>query len=239
MKILVLGHNGMLGSMVKKYFSHLNFQIETINSRFPSEDFTSQIESFDGDFIVNCIGAIPQRTQNFSINTDLPIFLEEHSPCKIIHPGTDCEMDDDDYGVSKKIASDFILTQGTKTKILKSSIIGPEQGTHYGLMEWFLAQEGEIFGYTQAIWNGNTTLEWAKQCYKLMTEWDDYSILNVLEGQPISKYDMLLLFKEFYNKEITITPKELGKNKCLKGDISTKSLKKQLEELKEFNIFIS
>jgi nucleoside-diphosphate-sugar epimerase len=237
MKILVLGHTGMLGSMVKKYFTYLGFQIETINSRFLKDNFISSIENFDGDFIINCIGAIPQRTNNFSINSDLPIFLETHSPCRIIHPGTDCEMDIDDYGISKKAASDYILSYGTKTKILKSSIIGPEQETHYGLMEWFLAQEGEIFGYTQAIWNGNTTLEWAKQCYELITKWDDYEILTILEGQPISKYDMLLLFKTFYNKNITIIPKDLGKNKCLKGNINTKSLKEQLEELKEFNTF--
>jgi dTDP-4-dehydrorhamnose reductase len=237
MKILVLGHTGMLGSMVKKYFTYLGFQIETINSRFLKDDFISSIENFNGDFIINCIGAIPQRTNNFSINTDLPIFLETHSPCKIIHPGTDCEMDVDDYGISKKAASDYILSHGTKTKILKSSIIGPEQGTHYGLMEWFLAQEGEIFGYTQAIWNGNTTLEWTKQCYELITKWDDYETLTILEGQPISKYDILLLFKTFYNKNITIIPKDLGKNKCLKGNINTKSLKEQLEELKEFNTF--
>jgi hypothetical protein len=59
--------------------------------------------------------------------------------------------------------------------------------------------------------------------------------LNILEGECLSKFDMLHLFAEFYNKtDLTIEPIELGKNKCLAGNIKTKPFKDQLIELKEF-----
>ena len=51
------------------------------------------------------------------------MLLEENTNCKIIHPSTDCEMDNDDYGLSKKKAADYIKNKGTKTKMLQTSII--------------------------------------------------------------------------------------------------------------------
>ena len=234
MKILVLGHTGMLGHMVKMYFERQNFQVLHLQSRFGEKYFEDSVKAFDGDYIINCIGAIPQRTNDFKINTDLPIWLSNNAPCKVIHPATDCEMDNDAYGTSKRLANEYIQLYSTNTKALKTSIIGPENGTHFGLMEWFLAQEGEVNGWTQAIWNGNTTLEWAKQCHTLMENWNVYSKHTTLEGKPISKFDMLNLFNSFYNKNLTIKPINMGKNKCLVGEVKTNSLKEQLEELKEF-----
>ncbi len=234
MNILILGHNGMLGSMLVEYFTRQGFDVSTLSLRFDDAEFTNQVSNFKGDFILNCIGAIPQRTSDFKINTDLPIWLSNNAPCRVIHPGTDCESDPDSYGNSKRLASEYLVMYSKNTKILKTSIIGPERGTHFGLMEWFLNQTGTVSGYTNAIWNGNTTLEWAKQCHKLISDWESYQVQTTLEGEPISKYDMLNLFKDFYNKDVVVEPVHQGKNKCLKGDIKTQSLKQQLKELKDF-----
>ena len=122
MKVLVLGHKGMLGHMVVKYLTDNNIDVVTTNVRWPESPFKLGIKL---DYVINCIGAIPQRTDNFDINWHLPIWLDLHSPCKVIHPGTDCEMDDDEYGISKRIASNYIINSGNQTKILKTSIIGP------------------------------------------------------------------------------------------------------------------
>jgi nucleoside-diphosphate-sugar epimerase len=233
-KILVLGHNGMLGHSTVEYFKRKNFEVSTTNHRFPSENFKKDILDFNGDFIINCIGAIPQRTNLFKINTDLPIWLSNNSECKIIHPGTDCESDNDEYGISKRLASEYINLYSRNTKILKTSIIGPEMNSNYGLLEWFLSQDKTIFGFTEAIWNGNTTLEWSKQAHQLMINWYYYKPITILEGQPISKYEMLNLFKKIYNKNINILPQKKGLDKCLKGDIKTKSLEEQLIELDSF-----
>ena len=121
------------------------------------------------------------------------------------------------------------------TKIIKTSIFGPELKTKASLMEWFLSQEGEINGYSEYYWNGNTTLTWAQYCLYLMFNWDELPIENILEGECVSKYNLLLLLKEVYNKDITINPIDSPLfNKCLKGTIKTLPLKEQIIALKEF-----
>ena len=145
MKVLVLGHKGMLGHMVTKYLLDNDVEVITTSARWPKSPFKLGVRL---DYVINCIGAIPQRTDTFDINWQLPIWLDLHSPCKVIHPGTDCEMDGDDYGKSKRVASDYLKSYGSKTKILKTSIIGPEINGNASLLEWFLSQNNEVFGYT-------------------------------------------------------------------------------------------
>ena len=230
--VLILGHKGMLGHMVSKLLIYKGVEVITINDRWSGLGFKNTIKDFDGEYIINCVGAIHQKTKQFDINWELPQWLDENVNCKIIHPGTDCEMDNDNYGLSKKKASDFILKHGQNTKILKASIIGPELNSNFSLLEWFLSQEKEVFGYTKAIWNGVTTYEWAKQCLELINNWDTYKSLTTLSSDPISKYELLNTIKDVYNKDINIIPKELGKDKTLIGDIKTGNIKKQIIELK-------
>jgi dTDP-4-dehydrorhamnose reductase len=233
MNILILGHKGMLGHMTKFVLENKGEIVTTTDSKFSSEEFKNFILSYDGDYIINCIGAIPQKTKTFDINYELPIWLDNNALCNVIHPGTDCEMDEDDYGLSKKRASDFLKSEGRKTKILKSSIIGPELNSKYSLMDWFLNSTGTVFGYSKAMWNGNTTLEWANQCYDLMKNWENYEKETILEGECLSKYDLLKKIKSVFSKEISILAKEEVKcNKCLRGLIKTKNILDQLEELK-------
>ena len=234
-KVIILGHKGMLGHMVFKAFHTLEhsrkLEVKTINKRFPKWD-KSMFK--DIDFVVNCIGAIPQKTEKFDINWKIPKWLETNTNCKIIHPSTDCEMDNDDYGLSKKKAADYIKSKGTKTKMLQTSIIGPEIDSNDSLLEWFLSQKGEVFGYTKAMWNGNTTLEWSKHCLDLILNWDTFKTHSILASNTVSKFDLLNLFKKVYDKnDIIIKEKELGKDKTLVADIRTKSIEKQLWELKD------
>lgn len=234
MDILILGHNGMLGHMVTKYLSNYA-NIITINHRWPSKEFKTAILDSNADVLINCIGAIPQRTKNFEINWKLPIWLDQNFKGRVIHPGTDCEMDNDDYGVSKATAADWIINYGERTKIIKTSIIGPELKGNASLMDWFLSQKGEVFGYTKAKWNGNTTLEWAKQCYKLIHNWANYPTENILVTPCISKYELLNVIKKVFDKDINIIPQDKGKNKCLVGEpLRCPDIEEQLNELKNY-----
>ena len=91
---------------------------------------------------------------------------------------------------------------------LRTSIIGPEirkQGE--GLFHWFMTQEGIVQGYKNVIWSGVTTFELAK-----IIKW---SIDNKLTGlhhvtnnSSINKYELLLLFQEYTQKQIKIIPYE-------------------------------
>ena len=51
MKILILGHKGMLGHMVYKYFNeNTSCEILTIDSRWPNEDFVRNILNYERIF---------------------------------------------------------------------------------------------------------------------------------------------------------------------------------------------
>ena len=241
MKVLVLGHTGMLGHMVDKYLSTKdNCEIVTTDLRWPTQEFRNFVVSFDGDYIVNCIGAIHQRTDDFKVNTDLPIWLESiiNKSFKIIHPGTDCEMDDDEYGISKRKAANHLLDLGKDTTIIKTSIIGPELNTKASLLEWFLNVEDDtINGYSEYYWNGNTTLQWSKICYKIMCDYYRYDTLNIPTSKCISKCNLLEIMKDVFKKKITIKKDPSVKfNKCLTVtyDMPEIDIKTQLKELKEF-----
>lgn len=235
MNILILGHNGMLGHMVMSYFDKQNFNISTTNLRFPNEEFKQFVSSYTGDYIINCIGAIPQKTKQFECNTDLPIWLDSNLTCKIIHPGTDCEIDNDPYGISKRNASDYIKHTGKNTKILKASIIGPELNSKFSLMEWFLNSDSPVTGYTDALWNGVTTYEWVKQCEQLMLNWQYYNTETIISSICISKYELLSIIKEVFNKKIEISKMTgVGINKCQTGSINAKDIQSQLIELKKY-----
>ena len=198
--ILILGHKGMLGHMVYKVLSD-SYEIKTINERFPNWNK----ELFDGiDLIINCIGAIPQKTEEFDINWQIPLWLDKNTDCNIIHPATDCEIDDSSYGISKKQASNYIKDHCKTTKIIQTSIIGPELNSNYSLLEWFLSQRGEVNGYTEAIWNGVTTLEWAKQCKVVIDNWDSTPILTILYSNKVSKFNLLVIIQQLYNKKDVI-----------------------------------
>jgi dTDP-4-dehydrorhamnose reductase len=236
-RVLVLGHKGMLGHMVLKYLRSKDISVETTDHRWPSEEFKNSITDFDGNFIINCIGAIHQKTNSFDVNWELPIFLDFYSKSKIIHPGTDCEMDNDPYGESKKIARDFIVNTSHRTKSLKTSIIGPEKNSNSSLMEWFLSNEDNstVYGYTEFYWNGNTTLTWSEEAYKMIESWDSFEKETIISSECITKKEILDSINEVFNRNIDIQKKsDIRMNKCLNGSIRTPHIKVQLERLKEF-----
>lgn len=235
MKILILGHNGLLGNMVFKYFKSKNYEIITTDLRWPNEEFKKFILESNVDFIINCIGIIPQKKPKDElyelVNHQLPIWLDNLN-INIIHPDTD-EPADTPYGIAKENARKNI---GKNTKIIKSSIIGFEKGTNFSFLEWFLNSENKVNGYTNQYWNGITTLEWAKYAEKMLLNWNDFDNVTVLSNPECqSKYNILLLFKKVFNKDIEIisTESTISKNNCMNGEL-TKKLEDQLIEMKVF-----
>lgn len=237
MKILVLGSNGMLGNMVKKYLEQF-FEIETIIYRWPSNYFRTAIINSNSNFLINCVGAIPQRTKNFDINWELPIWLDANFKGNIVHPGTDCEMDDDEYGLSKRKAANWIIKNSTKTKIIKASIIGPEINGSVSMLNWFLSNEdySEVNGYSNHKWNGVTTFHWAKFCKKMIESWSEYAKRTVLGSDCLSKYEMCKIFNKVYGRNIIVNSfeTEQATNKCLEYDIKLEHIETQLTEMLDF-----
>lgn len=236
MKILILGHNGLLGNMVYKYFKSKNYELITTDLRWPTEEFKTFVIDQQLDFIINCIGMIPQRKPNDElydlINYQLPVWLDSIN-IKIIHPDTD-ESDDTIYGLSKRMARESI---SKNTKIIKTSIIGFEKNTKFSFLDWFLNSEGSVNGFTNQFWNGNTTLEWSKWAEKIILNWVYFKNVTTLSNPDcLSKYNILVYIKYIFNKDIKIIPIEssLGKDNCMIGDYVTDKLVDQIIEMKNF-----
>ena len=236
MKILVLGHNGMLGNMVLTYlFFKYKDDIITTSLRWDTPEFRRFVLESKVEYIINCIGAIPQRNYNdYSINYDLPLWLDSLG-IKIIHPDTDI-LDETEYSKSKEKAKGECINN---TKFIKTSIIGFERNTKYSLLEWFLnlPEGSEINGYINCLWNGNTTLEWVQWADKIMNNWEGFKHITTIANPDChNKYQLLLLFKFIFEKDVKIIPHESDKsfNNCLDPDYYTKEITTQLIEMKKF-----
>jgi len=183
------------------------------------------LKTIKPDIVINTAGilnndASERLKESIYINSLLPHKLANYGEqlgFKLIHISTDCvfsglkgnyvECDIKDgtsvYAITKNLGE--VIDQ--KHLTIRTSIIGPElrkQGI--GLFHWFMKQSGTIQGYQEVFWNGVTTIELAKAILWIIQ--NNISGLVHLTGKNrISKYDLLLLFKEVFNREnIEISP---------------------------------
>jgi len=195
-KIILLGRSGMLGQMVEHFFAESGFTVCSIDERYEfanSEPITRAVSNAGAGYVVNCIGAIPQRTLSdhdyFLTNTLLPIdLLNALGPGQfLIHPSTDCVFDgsyhrknrtchpmtaNDSYGKSKRLA-EIVLKEDPRAFVIRTSVIGPDRRRDgLGLLHWFLSHNSRdrIEGYTNHFWNGITTLQWCKILKNVITQ---------------------------------------------------------------------
>ena len=82
-------------------------------------------------------------------------------------------------------------TNNKNTKMIRTSIIGPELKSKSCTFEWFMNSKSKIYGWNKNYWNGITTLEWSKMCYDMMLNWNSYKVLNTPFIKCISKYELL------------------------------------------------
>lgn len=240
MKVLVLGHRGMLGHVVERRFLELGCETENVSSRWPTEEFKRVILKSDAQFCVNAIGRIPQKTHDFTANAKLPIWLDRNFPgVGVVHPSSDCEWDDSEYGRSKKTASDWIDAHAEKTKRVLTSIVGFEQGGNSSLLGWFLSNpKGSVVsGYTNHFWNGITTLTWANFVYGLMEKWSPAPKVSALcSASCVSKFELLGHFNAVFHAELSVQPKAHGESadKCLSHAVELGPIEEMLEEMKNW-----
>ncbi len=159
---------------------------------------------------------IPRMIQ---INSVFPHLLAklcgEHS-AKLIQISTDCvfsggkgNYSEDDltddltfYGRSKALGE---VTYGGHLTI-RTSAIGRELETKYGLVEWFLSENYSCFGYEKAIFTGLTARYLAHVISKHVLPCQSLSGLYHLSVNPINKFDLLSKLAKFYKKDINIIP---------------------------------
>lgn len=182
------------------------------------------IESIRPDVVVNCIGVINKLVEKAGqdattrLNAELP--HEIYRICKpkgirLIHISTDCVFSgkkgnykDDDpsdaedlYGKTKYLGE----VNGEGALTLRTSIIGRELNSSYGLLEWLISNRGgQVQGWTNAIFSGFPTLHLSRIIADVITNHPDLSGLFNVSSEPITKYDLLSLINNALGLNIVI-----------------------------------
>ena len=198
------------------------------------------IDEGNFDAVINCIGLLNQfaeqnKAMAVLLNGYLPHYLTEitkDTKTKVIHMSTDCVFAGNDgpyyedtlpngatfYDRSKAMGE--INTE--KDLTFRNSIVGPDiKPSGIGLFNWFMKQEGEVGGYTGAIWTGVTTYTLAKAMEQALKE-NLTGLYNLVNNESISKYELLILFNKFFRKNRV----KINTNNSLQLDKSLKSKRK-------------
>ena len=211
------------------------------------------------DAVINCIGLLNQfaeqnKAMAVLLNGYLPHYLTEitkYTKTKVIHMSTDCVFAGNDgpyyedtfpngatfYDRSKAMGE--INTE--KDLNFRNSIVGPDiKPSGIGLFNWFMKQEGEVGGYTGAIWTGVTTYTLAKAMEQALKE-NLTGLYNLVNNDSINKYDLLGLFNKYFRAgEVKINPNDkLQLDKTLRRkreDFSfvVPSYEQQVKEMREW-----
>lgn len=179
------------------------------------------------DAVINAIGILNQKAEDNKstavlLNSYLPHFLSDTTKdmkTKIIHMSTDCVFSGKTGGYSETSFRDGETfydrskalgeLENNKNLTFRNSIIGPDMSEKgIGLFNWFMKQEGQINGFTKAIWTGVTTLTLAKAMEQALKE-NVTGLYNLVNNEIISKYELLKLFNKYMkDNEIEILPSD-------------------------------
>lgn len=143
MKVAVLGHNGMLGSVVARYFAEQGAEVATTDLRwFPTMPSVLVDWAAGHHLVVNCI------RQGFLENALLPLVLGES--CRLIQPGSDAVFEATPYATQKRIA------ERANGLVIRAGLIDVDNQPETAYANWYA--------------NPVTPLEWAERAWKWRNE---------------------------------------------------------------------
>ena len=177
------------------------------------------------DVVINCVGLVKQLSNAedplvaVPINTLLPHRLArmcEVAGARLVHVSTDCvfsgkqgnyaESDladaQDVYGRSKLLGE----VDYPHAVTLRTSIIGHELRSAHGLIDWFLSQQAQVKGYTEAVFSGLPTCELARVVRDFVIPHASLRGVYHVAAEPISKHDLLQIVSREYGKNLQIEP---------------------------------
>ena len=211
---------------VKKFFSpKVAGNIITGIDVESADMLTRLFSKVQPDVVINCVGLVKQLAEAdepllaLPINSLLPHRLGclcEMARARLIHFSTDCvfsgkkgsylENDVPDamdlYGRSKLLGE----VDYPHAITLRTSLIGHELNGTRSLLNWFLAQEGSVRGYTKAIFSGLPAVEIARVIEEYVLPHPELHGVYHLSADPISKHDLLSIVKDVYSKQVEIIP---------------------------------
>lgn len=176
------------------------------------------------DVVINCIGLTKHHQTSevpllaIPLNSLLPHRMAQLCSlisARFIHISTDCvfsgsqgsyseksEADAQDlYGKSKLLGE---VVHDSHALTLRTSTIGHELNTSYGLLEWFLGQKGSCSGFNKAIFSGLPNIVLAEVIRDYVIPNANLHGLYHVGAKPIGKYELLQLIAKEYQKSIDI-----------------------------------
>jgi dTDP-4-dehydrorhamnose reductase len=229
-RAFVLGHEGMLGHVVSRWLSENGWHVSTSSSRYVPEvasTLLDEVVASSCDAVVNCIGTTTGRAESaqlFAANALLPQHLAARlGPNRLlVHASTDgvftgdrapyraTDRPDalDPYGLSKRLGE--LAIEFGSVVVLRSSIVGPDRLEPRSLMSWLLSRQGEVTGYTDHVWNGITTLEWARLCAAACEGRLAPGLHQPACASPVSKYELLRIMTDVYEREVSVMRGQSG-----------------------------
>lgn len=179
------------------------------------------------NFIINCAGFVSQpqilkdQLSAINVNAQLPHRLAlicQNSGAKFIQISSDVVFDgkkgmyaeQDEVNVSDLYGATKLLGEVAYTNCvtIRTSIIGHKIIGKSGLVEWFLSQTVKVRGYTKAIYSGFPTIELAEIISDYILPNDNLCGVYHVSSDPISKYELLRLIADRYEKKIKIEPSD-------------------------------
>jgi dTDP-4-dehydrorhamnose reductase len=177
------------------------------------------------DMVINCVGLVKQLAEAddplfaLPINSLLPHRLGrlcELARARLVHFSTDCVFSGKKGGYVENDVPDAMDLYGRSKLLgevdyphaitLRTSLIGHELNGARSLVNWFLAQEGIVRGFTKAIFSGLPTVEIARVIEEYVLPHPELRGVYHLSANPISKHDLLSMVKDVYGKQIEIIP---------------------------------
>ena len=208
-------------------FSRSNFEYcNNITGDITDFDFLRKVvEEGNYDAVINAIGILNDNAEGnkplaILLNSYLPHYLSDitkNMKTRVIQMSTDCVFSGRTGGYTETSFRDGETfydrskalgeLENNKDLTFRNSIIGPDRNRNgIGLFNWFMKQEGQINGFTKAIWTGVTTLTLAKAMEKSLEE-NLTGLYNLVNNEKINKFDLLKLFnKHMKNDRIIILP---------------------------------
>jgi len=182
------------------------------------------IEDGNYDAIINAVGILNKDAEDNKsvavlLNSYLPHYLSEVTQdikTKVIHMSTDCVFSGQVGNYTEDSFKDgqtfYDQSKGlgeinnNKDLTIRTSIIGPDMSEEgIGLLNWFMKQERQVNGFTQAIWTGVTTLTLAQAMNKALEE-DLTGLYHLVNNEKINKFELLTLFnKHIKDQPVTIS----------------------------------
>lgn len=236
MRVLIIGAGGMAGHMLVDYFQrHTSYEVLYTSRSITAFDprgymldvrdlrqLQTVIAKVLPDIVINAAGLLVEEASRFPADAEIVNARFPHVLAgmldrgKLIQISTDCVFAGD-----RGNYAEFDRPDGTtvyaRTKLqgevayhghltVRTSLIGPElRSPGRGLLAWFLRQTEEVKGFTHAMWNGVTTLELAKALHG-MIEQRISGIYHLAAPERISKYELLIMLRDVFEKQIEIVP---------------------------------